>query len=257
MRRGWMLVHLALLMAIAPAVDAIDHKNLDEGRPLRLDDAYAIASGELAVEVGAGFALERRGPDRGVFPLEVLYGALPNLQLGLGTTLLTDPHEVHEQTKSGDLRVSGLYNFNQETLTLPAFGLKVELNLPTGVDSAGVDVEVKGIVTRSIDRLSLHLNAGYAFVSGTTGEERDGRYEVTLGASYPVGAPQYTRTTLVGDLFTEQGDRRGGSNVFGAEVGFRHQLTQRVVVDAGIGSELAGPADRSSLFVTTGVSVGF
>jgi hypothetical protein len=72
-----------------------------------------------------------------------------------------------------------------------------------------------------------------------------------------VGAPQYTRTTLVGDLFTEQGARRGGSNVFGAEVGFRHQLTQRTVVDAGIGSELAGPADRSSLFFTTGVSVGF
>jgi hypothetical protein len=257
MRRQWMLVNLALLMAMAPAVYAIDHKNLDEGRPLRLDDAYAIASGELAVEVGAGFALERRGPDRGVFPLEVLYGAYPNLQLGLGTTLLTDPRDIDEQTKSGDLRVSGLYNFNQETLTLPAFGLKLELNLPTGVDSAGVDVEVKGIVTRSIDRLSLHLNAGYAFLSGTTGEERDGRYEVTLGASYPVGAPQYTRTTLVGDLFTEQGDRRGGSNVFGAEVGFRHQLTQRVVVDAGIGSELAGPADRSSLFVTTGVSVGF
>ena len=257
MRQQLLIWSLALLMAIAPAAYAIDHKNLDEGRPLRLDDAYAIASGELAVEVGAGVALERRGPDRGVFPLEVLYGAFPNLQLGLGTTLLTDPREVHEQTKSGDLRVSGLYNVNQETLTLPAFGLKVELNLPTGVDSAGVDVEVKGIVTRSIHRLSFHLNAGYAFVSGTTPDERDGRYEVTLGASYPVGAPQYTRTTLVADLFTEQGDRRGGSNVFGAEVGFRHQLTQRVVVDAGVGSELAGPADRSSLFVTTGVSVGF
>jgi hypothetical protein len=257
MRQRSLIWSLALLMAIAPAAYAIDHKNLDEGRPLRLDDAYAIASGELAVEVGAGFALERRGPDRGVFPLEVLYGALPNLQLGLGTTLLTDPHEIHEQTKSGDLRVSGLYNVNQETLTLPAFGLKVELNLPTGVDSAGVDVEVKGIVTKSIHRLSFHLNAGDAFVSGTTPDERDSRYEVTLGASYPVGAPQYMRTTLVGDLFTEQGDRRGGSNVFGAEVGFRHQLTQRIVVDAGVGSELAGPADRSSLFVTTGVSVGF
>ena len=257
MRQRSLIWSLALLMVTAPAAYAIDHKNLDEGRPLRLDDAYAIASGELAVEVGAGFALERRGPDRGVFPLEVLYGALPNLQLGLGTTLLTDPHEVHEQTKSGDLRVSGLYNVNQETLNLPAFGLKLELNLPTGVDSAGADVEVKGIVTKSIHRLSFHLNAGYAFVSGTTPDERDGRYEITLGASYPVGAPQYTRTTLVADLFTEQGDRRGGSNVFGAEVGFRHQLTQRIVVDAGIGSELAGPADRSSLFVTTGVSVGF
>jgi hypothetical protein len=257
MRRRLMLLSLTLLMAVTSETLAIDHKNLDENRPLRLEDAYTIASGELAVEAGAGFALERRGPDRGFFPVEVLYGAYPNLQLGLGTTLSTDPHEIDEQTKSGDLRVSGLYNLNQETLTLPAFGVKLELNLPTGVDSAGVDVEVKGLVTKSFDRLSLHLNAGYEFLSGTTRDERDGRYEVTLGASYPVGAPQYTRTTLIGDVFTEQGSRRGGSNVVGAEVGFRHQLTARVVLDAGIGTEFAGPADRSPLFVTSGISVGF
>jgi hypothetical protein len=70
MRQRSLIWSLALLMVTAPAAYAIDHKNLDEGRPLRLDDAYAIASGELAVEVGAGVALERRGPDRGVFPLE-------------------------------------------------------------------------------------------------------------------------------------------------------------------------------------------
>jgi hypothetical protein len=49
---------------------------LDENLPLRLEDAYAIASGELAVDIGAGFALERRGPDRGFFscrsPLQLM-----------------------------------------------------------------------------------------------------------------------------------------------------------------------------------------
>jgi hypothetical protein len=118
-------------------------------------------------------------------------------------------------------------------------------------------VEVKGLLTKSFDRLSLHLNAGYEWLSGTTCDDRDGRYEVILGASYPVGAPQYTRTTLIGDVFTEQGSRRGGSNVAGAEIGFRHQLTARVVLDAGIGTEFAGPAERSPLFLTTGISVGF
>jgi hypothetical protein len=53
--------------------------------------------------------------------------------------------------------LSRLYNFNQETLTLPAFGVKLELNLPTGVKSAGVDLAVKGLVTKSFDRLSLHI----------------------------------------------------------------------------------------------------
>ena len=79
------VVVLAILMAAGPA-SAIDHKNLDEGRPLRLEDAYPISSGEIAVEVGGGFRLARRGSDQGFFPIEVLYGAFPNFQLGVGTT---------------------------------------------------------------------------------------------------------------------------------------------------------------------------
>lgn len=263
------LLAVALLAAGVPPAYAIDHTNLDEGRPLRLEDAYPVAAGEWTVEAGAGFTRQRQGPDRGFFPVEVLYGALPNLQLGLGSTLSTDPHEIDEPTKSGDLQLSALYNFNQETLSLPAFGLKLTVNFPTGVDSSGVDVEVKGIVTKSFGRLSLHVNAAYEFldssdngfrrvtVSSRGAEERDGRYKVAVGTSYPVGAPRYTRTTVLGDLFTEQGGRRGEANMVGVEVGFRHQLTHRVVVDAGVGTEFAGPADRSRLFVTAGVSFGF
>ncbi|MGH7961230.1 MAG: hypothetical protein ACRERD_05315, partial [Candidatus Binatia bacterium] len=98
------------LLSIASGALAIDHSNLDEGRPVRLEDAYSIASGELTVEAGAGFTIERRGPDQGIFPLEVLYGAYPNLQLSLGTTLSTEPHEGDDQNRFGDLRLSGLYN---------------------------------------------------------------------------------------------------------------------------------------------------
>jgi hypothetical protein len=248
---------LGLLAGAALPAAAIDHKNLDENRPLRLEDPYPIAASEWAIEVGGGFTLQRRGSNRGTFPLEILYGALPNLQLGVGTTLSTAPHELEEQTKSGDLQLSGLYNFNQETLRLPAFGVKVSLNVPTGIDSSGVDVEVKALVTKSFDRLSLHFNAAYEFLTGTERGERDGTYQLVLGASYPVGAPRYTRTTLVADVFTEQASRKGESNVVGVEAGFRHQLTPRLVWDAGVGTEFAGPSDRAKFFLMTGFSFGF
>jgi hypothetical protein len=247
---------LVLLISAAPSY-AIDHKNLDEGRPLRLDDAYSISTGEIAVEAGAGFRLVRRGADQGVFPVEVLYGALPNFQLGIGSTLLTDPHELDDRPKSGDLHLSALYNFNQETVSLPAFGLKLGLGLPTGVDARGYSVEVKGIVTKSIERLSVHLNAGYEFITDTRRDERDGHYELALGFSYPVGAPRFTRATVVGDVFAEQAGHRGESTVVGTEFGLRFQLTPRVVWDVGIGTEFAGPADRSRFFGTTGFSFGF
>jgi Putative MetA-pathway of phenol degradation len=238
-------------------VYGIDHTNLDEGRPLRLEDAYAIADGEIALEAGGGFTLQRRGPNRGLFPAEILYGAYPNLQVGLGTTLSTDPRDIEDRPKSGDLLLSALYNFNQETISLPSLALKVGVDTPTGVGAQGYGVELKGIITKSIERLSLHLNAGYEFLIATPRGDRDGRYTLALGASYPIGAPQFTRATLVGDVFAEQSTRRGEPTCVGTEVGLRYQLTPRMVWDVGIGTEFAGPARRSDLFMTTGFSFGF
>lgn len=242
----------------APATGwAIDHGNLDEGRPLRLEDAYAISTGEIALETGAGFSLLHRRPDRGFFPIELLYGALPNFQLSLGTTLSTDPHGIDEPPKSGDVRLAALYNLNQETLVVPAFGVKLEVNLPTGIEARGVALELKGLVTKSIGRLSFHFNAGYQGLTDARREERDGRYELVLGASYPLGAPRYTRATIIADVFTEQSSRHGEDNTTGAELGFRYQVTRTIVWDAGVGTEFDGPADRSRFRFTTGLSFAF
>jgi outer membrane putative beta-barrel porin/alpha-amylase len=252
-----LLMSVLVLAVAAGDVYAIDHTNLDEGRPLRLEDAYAIADGEIAIEIGGGFTLPRRGSNQGVLPAEILYGAYPNLQLSVGTTLATDPRDIDDRPKSGDLQVSALYNFSQETISLPAFALKVGVDTPTGVGARGYGVEVKGIITKSIERLSLHLNAGYEFLIATSTGDREGRYQFALGASYPIGAPQFTRATLVGDVFAEQSTRRGESTFVGTEVGLRYQLTPRIVWDVGIGTEFAGPAHRSNLFMTTGFSFGF
>jgi hypothetical protein len=251
------LLLLLLVLGAAGQTYALDHKNLDEGRPLRLEDAYSIADGEFAIETGAGFALDRRGPARGFFPVELLYGAYPNLQLSVGTSLSTDPHRIEDRPKSGDLRFSALYNFNQETTTLPAFAVKLGVDAPTGIDARGYAVELRGIVTKSFERLSLHLNAGYEFLTSTRGSERDGRYHLALGASYPIGAPKFTRLTVVGDVFAEQSGRRGEASVVGTELGLRYQLTPRVVWDVAVGTEFAGPAHRSDVFLTTGFSLGF
>jgi hypothetical protein len=250
-------IALLLVLWTCGGAYAIDHKNLDEGRPLRLEDAYPIAHGELAIEAGAGSSLQRRGADRGLFPVELLYGPLPNLQVGVGTVLSTDPREIDDRPKSGDLRFSALYNFNQETIALPAFAVKLGLDTPTGVDAYGFGVEAKGIVTKSIERLSLHLNAGYEFLTASRDDERDGRYHLAIGASYPVGAPRFTRATLIADVFAEQSLRRGEATTVGTEIGLRYQLTPRIVWDVGVGTEFAGPAERSRFSFTTGLSFGF
>jgi hypothetical protein len=72
-----------------------------------------------------------------------------------------------------------------------------------------------------------------------------------------VGAPQFTGVTLIGDVFAEQAIRRGDPTTVGTEVGVRYQLTPRLVWDAGVGTEFAGPANRSTFVLATGLSFGF
>ena len=59
------------------------------------------------------------------------------------------------------------------------------------------------------------------------------------------------------DVFTEQANRKGEPNVVGIEAGFRHQLTPRLVLDAAVGTEFAGPGERRRFFFVTGFSFGF
>jgi hypothetical protein len=257
MKTQWSVWCLALVCLAAVPGWAVDHNNLDEGRPLRLEDAYPIAYGELSVETGSRFSLNRQSADRFSFPVEILYGAYWNLHLGLGSSLATEPRTIDEPEKSGDLHTFALYNFNQETLWLPALAAKVSMDFPTGVRSHGVDTELKGMVTRSLGPTRAHLNLGYEFLGSSKDGERNGRYEVVLGGQYPLGYPRHFNTTLLADVFTQQSVRSGASNPTGIEVGIRRQVAPLVLIDAGVGTEFAGPAERTPFFATVGISLGF
>jgi hypothetical protein len=257
MSKYWSVRSFLVICLVAAPVWAADHNNLDEGRPLRLEDAYPIAYGELSAETGARVSLNRQSPDRVTFPVELLYGAYRNLQVGVGSTLATAPHTIDEAEKSGDLRTFALYNFNQETLRLPAFTAKLSLDFPTGIHSRGVDTELKGILTRSFGQFRAHLNAGYEFVGHARDGGRDGRYEVVLGAQYPLGYPHFLNTTVLAEVFTQQSVHAGETNPSGVELGVRQQVAPLTVLDLGVGTEFVGPADRTLFFATVGVSIGF
>lgn len=256
--RRWLLVLVGMLIWLSnqPAW-ALDHDNLDKNRPVQIEDAYPIAKGEIALEGGARLLDRRRGRTRFVFQPQVLYGAFYNTQLEIGGDLLTEPTSIEGAEKSGELRVGALYNFNTETLTLPALALKLDLELPTGVRSRGVDGTLAGILTRSFGRWRMHLNAEYTVVGLARGAERNGFYRFVAGVSYPLGYPARFRETLIVDVFTRQSELSGNRNPTGIEVGLRHQFSSRLVLDGGIGTEFAGPSDRSAVFGIVGLSIGF
>ncbi|MBX3235863.1 MAG: transporter [Nitrospiraceae bacterium] len=257
--RGQRLIALlVVVLTLWPGiVTALDHDNLDPNRPIGMEDAYAIPKGEIGMEGGVRFNDRREGRTRVVFQPQIIYGAFNNTQIEIQGDLFTEPHSLVGAAKSGDLHVGVLYNFNTETLNIPALALRVEADFPTGVNSKGVDTQVTGILTRSFGRLRTHLNVGYTVLGSPQGQERPGAYRAVAAVSYPLGYPTSFRDTLIASVYSRESDLRGQRNHTGAEVGLRHQLTSRIVLDAGLGTEFAGPADRAALLGTFGVSVGF
>jgi len=250
-------VVLLFLLMVPTVVWALDHDNLDPNRPIAIEDAYVVPKGEIGVEGGILFSDRKRGESRLVFQPQLIIGAFNNTQLELSSDVSTDPRSVVGDDKSGNLTVGALYNFNTETLSLPAFAARVQLGFPTGVNAKGVDTAVTGVMTRSFGRWRAHVNVGYTFLGSPQGLERSGTYRVVAAVSYPLGYPTSFRDTIIANVFTRQSDLVGQRNPTGIGIGLRHQVSSRVVADIGIGSELFGPADRSVFFSTLGLSVGF
>ena len=250
------IVAVGLLLMPLPVL-ALDHDNLDPNRPIGMEDAYAIPKGEIGMEGGVRFNDRREGRTRVTFQPQIIYGAFENTQIEIQGDLMSDPHTLVGAAKSGDLHLGVLYNFNTETISLPAFAARVEVDLPTGVNSKGVDTQMTGILTRSFGRLRVHLNAGYTVLGSPQGQERSGAYRAVAAVSYPLGYPTSFRDTLIASLYTRESDLRGQRNHSGVEIGLRHQLSSRLVLDGGLGTEFAGPSDRAALLGTIGLSVGF
>ena len=257
MTRYHLTLFFSFFLTSATPTWAVDHNNLDEGRPLQMEDAYPMACGGRSAKTRMRASRNRHGAERVAAPLIRSSGANWKPHLGLGSTLATSPHTIDDPEKSGDLRLFGLYNLNQETLRIPALAVKLTLDFPSGIRSHGVDTELKGMLTRTVGHGRVHLNAEYQFIGNARGNKRNGRYEVVLGAQYPWGYPHSFTTTVLADVFTRQAARFNETNNSGVEIGIRRQIAPLVIVDAGIGTECVGPSDRDLFFATVGISFGF
>ena len=189
--------------------------------------------------------------------MRAVYGLLYNTQVEIGGDVVFEGSSAAPTDRSGAATVGVLYNVNTETLALPALAVRGDVAAPSGVGSTGVDVSVGAIMTRTVGRWRTHINLGYTDAGSSAAGERGGRYRAAVGASYPLGYPVRFRETLIVDAFTHQSAASGAPNATGLEVGIRHQLSPRIVLDVGVGTETAGPADRSAAYGTVGFAVGF
>jgi hypothetical protein len=143
------------------------YRNLDAGRPGRVEDAEPEARYGLDIDLAA-FQVERLvgGTMRYRAEPKLAYGILPFTELELRAPVLqiTPPDASGGQSVAGmaGLSVGVLHALNLETTTIPALALAGEFLIPVGnlAPTRGAYM-MKGVVTKTTSIGRFHANAGY------------------------------------------------------------------------------------------------
>ena len=243
---------ISLLIA-APAL-AVDHDNVDAGRPLDFDDAETIAYREKAIEFGGALFQERGGDVAAGASAEFLTGFARNWQLNLGA----DP-QLGRRFDADNLEIGVQHNFNRETLTSPAFGFRADLELPTGRQARGIDGRLRAIASRKFGRYGrLHFNADLGFNDRARPNERELLPGAILGYSAPLGFPTRFDRTLLAQIGYRTAPEKGDDGLINIGIGLRQQVSVRSVFDIGIKADIAGRGpDRENLRLVAGYSTAF
>lgn len=240
------------LIARHPLVGQIDYRNLDAGRPTRVEDAYPVE--RHAFEFAFPYALEREagGEWTHVVPLELEYGVALNSQIGLGLPLA---RVAGTQWGLAGVHLFGLYNFNSESPVLPAVSLRLDASLPAG-SLGGDDVRggVAAIVTRSFGRARVHLNGALGFgpQGAPAAVEPLGRWWIGAAADYTLFRQS---VLLLVEAHVDQMTRAAPAERIGS-LGLRWQWRPTVVLDLGVARRLPGGAGPD-FAVTVGINRAF
>ncbi|GFE69116.1 hypothetical protein [Chroococcus sp. FPU101] len=248
------------VLAVNPAM-AVDHNNLDSGRPLSFDDAESIAYREQSIEFGAGLNLPSNRSVGGSFDIEYLYGFALNSHLVIGLDPSVGGKADTDETDFdvGNLSVGVFHNFNREYDNVPAFAIRGDLGLPTGNDARGVDIRVRGIASKTVGQYDrLHLNLDLNVKTDVDSEERSVIPGLILGYSRPLGYPKRFDRTFLAEMGVRASQDTKGGAILITGVGLRQQVGLRSVVDVGLEGDIAtGAGERSELRFKVGYSFGF
>jgi len=238
-------------LSAGQAAHAGDHTNLEEGLPTDVEDAYPTAYGNRELQLQGRYERTRDGKN--------LFIVDPRLELGFARNWqarIAVPFRLGsaDKTGSGEVGVEFFYNFNNESLRLPAFAVSARADFPTGTRSRCVDSQFKFIATRSLGTSPklqrLHLNLIYRNNASPGADERSNRYSAIAGYSQCLGPD----TLGILDYVRDQ-DRQKGVTFNIIEAGLRRQINPLTVISLGVGAGIG--SQSPNLRLTAGVQKSF
>ena len=243
---------LGLAARAVPVQAQTDYRNLDDGRPVRTEDAFVVDRHEFELlapfTYDAGVGASRRY----MVQPELEYGIWPNTQMSLKL-----PVGVVDSAGSdvgvGGLQFSEIYSFNAEGPSLPAFAARADLFLPAGSLAGNRTLlSLKAIASRTFGLSRVHLNAAWTFgTSGADGPRLEAPPRWFVGAAFDYTVFR-SSVLLVGDLSASQ-DYDGAPVGVVVGAGARWQWTPTLVLDVGVARRLTGDAGPD-IELTAGLS---
>jgi hypothetical protein len=240
-----------------------DYYNTDAGRPIQVEDAYAIERRAVEIQLAPLRLARARGGiyQWGLEPALAL-GVLPRTQVEVGLPIAyVDAGLAGHSAGLSGIDVSVLHNLNVET-SIPAFAVAANVLIPAG--GLGPDrayPSLKGIATRTYSWARFHLNGQYTVGDRLPAENASGTSLGHAGAEmsrwFAGAAVDRTfplRSLLItGELVARQPLRVGQDVEWNSAAGVRYQLSPRVAGDLGGGYRLTGV--EQGWFVTFGAAV--
>jgi hypothetical protein len=255
-----------LLVALLPFVAALplhaqtDYYNTDAGRPVLMEDAYALERRGFELQVAPlRFSRARGGANTwGVEP-SLAFGIASRTQVEVGVPVA----RVGGASGISGVDLSMLYNLNAET-RIPAFAIAGGVLLPAGrFGPSHAYPSVKGIMTRTFPDVRVHVNAQYTFGRNTPA----GLAAPTGAASQAIELSRWVAGAaidhaialksllLTAEAYARQPLEASTDVQWNSGIGARYQLAPRWVMDAGLGRTLAGP--DQGWFLTAGGAYAF
>jgi hypothetical protein len=225
---------------------------MNAGMATRMQNAFAVPHRQFQLQTL--FRMEDQGAEgfRYRFEPELRWGVAPRTFITVGTSWVFDSTEAEDDR---NLSVQALYNFNRETEWLPAAALMVGTAFPTGPEAAGLGALVMGILTKTVGRAEINLNAQIARAAFRNADEPEYRYRTGIGLDHPLDFGPSSgewglRTLLRTALFLEQEEERGGNPIWTLETGLFHNFTPASAL--ALGAEFRLSAGRPDVQIVLG-----
>lgn len=181
------------------------------------------------------------GSDDFEYELEIEWGVIEDHEL-----IFEVPFELGDGRVdgNGDLTLGWHWRLWKEHDGWPAFGMRNYVRIPTGIDSSGVDYELRGLFTKTVipETMRLHLNPFAATINGNNEEDaRPFHWGIALGFDYRLSED----ILLIGDYIYSNGEEERTRDNHEAELGIDWTIAPHqelgIAVDGSLDGDSNGP----------------